>query len=272
MKKLFILGIMLINTTIVNATSYTPLTLPTLSADIRTWTYGKEYSPIFPSSQTFAGVPFNLQLDSSGNNMLCGVAPCSKGQQIINVGVNNVTTVYTLINTGYGSKNANVGSLTFTGSSGAIYTVPLIVGYNVRDHYYGSFVNTTTAPYVTQAVFGVNTKGHAHLDMQRFTLPVDFQNQKLIKIKFNSKASSLGNPFIVGITIATGENIGGQLTGMNANKGGTANCINLRTLQQVTVEIPNGKNTKSWDCSALGLSVNIGDEIKQTIDINGSAF
>ena len=47
---------------------YTTVTLPTLNTDIRTWSGGSGYNSIFPSSQTWNGVPFSLAL-SGGNNV-----------------------------------------------------------------------------------------------------------------------------------------------------------------------------------------------------------
>ncbi len=179
-----------------NAEHYTTLTLRTMNADIRTMSDGNIYLSLFPSSQTFAGVPFSLQVDNAGNDVFAGV-----GQLVINVGVFGVTDVYTLINTAYGTANANVGSITFNGSAGASYTVQLIEGNNVRDHYFGRYVNSTSASYVTQAVFGTNVAGRAHLDMQHFVLPAAFQSQNLANIVFNSTGGNSGNPFLVAATV-----------------------------------------------------------------------
>jgi len=170
--------------------------------DIRGLTGGFNYNPLFQSSQIFDGIPFDFTLDNNGNNVLCGnEISCGSGQHVINVGLFGVTNVYTLINSLWGSTNINVGSLTFNGDAGASYTVQLIEEDNVRDHYYYIFVNTTTAPYVTQNVFGYNYG--AHLDMQNFVLPSSFHNQILNNIVFNSIGESSGSTFIAGITIQT---------------------------------------------------------------------
>jgi hypothetical protein len=185
-----------------SAASYTTLTLPTLNTDLRTWTDGSAYNSLFPSSQNFAGVPFNLQLSNSNNAFFGGtLAGPSSGILDIPVGIYGASNVYTLINTAYGTMNYNVGSITFIGSSSS-YTVNLIEGGNVRDHYYGSFVNSTSDSYVTQAVFGINSSGHAHLDMQNFALPSSFLTQTLNTIEFNSYGAGNGDPFIAGATVA----------------------------------------------------------------------
>jgi hypothetical protein len=51
----------------VRAAQLTPLTLPTLNADIRTWTAGADYAPLFPSTTAFNGVPFELVVDGAGH-------------------------------------------------------------------------------------------------------------------------------------------------------------------------------------------------------------
>lgn len=71
--------------------------------------------------------------------------------------------------------------------------------------------------------------------------------------------------------VAESTALGGSLTGMNANKGGKAVCKNLNTKQQVTVVIPKNTDTRNWDCSSIGLIVNQGDQIKQTVTITGTA-
>ena len=178
-----------------HAATYTTTTLPTLNDDIRTWTGGSAYTSLFPSSQVFSGVPFSLQL-SERKNVFNGV-----GSTTISVGVFGVTDVYTLINTAWGSAGKTVGSITFIGSS-STYAVDLIEGYNVRDHYYGNYVNSTTASYVTQSVFGSNAARTAHLDMQDFVLPTSFQSQTLTSIVFSSTGGSSGSPFLAGLTVA----------------------------------------------------------------------
>jgi len=187
-----------------NAATYTPLALPTpLNTDIRTWTDGSAYNPLFPSSsQTLGGVPFNFQADVNGNTAFGGLG--GSGSITIPAGVNDVSSVYTLINTAFGAYGADVGSVTFNGSLGS-YTVELIEGLNVRDHYYGGFVNTTTDPTTTEAVWGNPNPGNAHLDMQDFILPAAFAGETLDDIVFTDYGfGGDGEPFIAGATALSG--------------------------------------------------------------------
>jgi hypothetical protein len=189
---------------------FTPLPLPTLTDDIRTWTDGSAYAPLYPSSSmTLAGVPFAFQEDAQHNTIFYGgnLASPSDATLTIPVNVFGVTAAYTLINSAYGAQNSLVGRVTFEGSGGLSYSVDLIEGVNVRDHYYGGYVNTTTDPSVTQAVFGNPAPGNAHYDMQTFLLPSAFQTATLQDILFTSLSVGTPNPngkaLIAGATVAS---------------------------------------------------------------------
>ncbi len=178
------------------AASFTAVPLPTLNSDLHVWTSGAIYDPIFPGTQSFSGVPFTLQSDEAGRDVFVG-----KGALELDVNLYGVDAVYTLINSANGTQGENVGSISFIGSTGETYSVDLIEGINVRDHYYGRYVNTVSANYVTTAVFGTNTAGTSHLDMQKFVLPDSFRTQTLNKIIFNSLGDiNKGNAFLAGLT------------------------------------------------------------------------
>jgi len=184
---------------VAGAGTYTPVALPSLNTDIRTWTDGSAYDPLFPSSfEILGGVPFNFQADASGHTAFEG------GSLTIPVNVFGASSVYTLINTAWGAYGADVGSVTFDGSLGNTYTVQLIEGVNIRDHYYNPypFVNTTSDPMTTEAVWGLNSYGYAHLDMQDFILPASFADETLVSIVFDSTGyDPIGEPFIAGATV-----------------------------------------------------------------------
>ena len=197
-------------------TKYVPLPLPELTDDIRGdgWTSGWLYEVLFPSSDLLlGGVPFHFQADNVGNTIFFGgtlEAP-EADTLVIPVGLRGVKTVYTLINSAYGAAGATIGSVTFVGSKGDTYTVDLIEGWNVRDHWYNVnaqgddvFVNTTTDPSTIEAVFGINEPLNAHLDMQVFTLPGRFAGQTLTEIWFDSfllDPYNAGKPFIAAATV-----------------------------------------------------------------------
>lgn len=175
--------------------SYTTLTLPSLNADIRTWTDGSSYNSLFPGTQTFNGVPFQLAVDGDGNTAF------HNSQIDIPVNIFGVTQAFTLINTAFGADGANDGYVSFSGSLGDVYTVDLIEGQNVRDHYDGAFSNTINGVDAIPA-FSAGS-GRARLDQQIFNLPAAFANQTLLSIRFHSNQQGLaGEPFIAAATVA----------------------------------------------------------------------
>lgn len=198
--KTTLAAIALASATVVSqAASFTTLTLPTLNADIRTWTDGSVYVPLFPGTHTYNGVPFALAVDAHSNTAYyTGANPAALD---IAVGVYGVTTAYSLINSGYGAYGANVGSMEFFGSGGAYYKVALVEGTNVRDHYDGVFNNIIDG---VNAVPWFNVgPGRSRLDQQIYNLPVAFATQTLDKITFTGlDMGREGVPFIAGATVA----------------------------------------------------------------------
>lgn len=179
------------------AAPYTTLSLPTLNHDMTDWTDGGVYNSLFPSNRTLADIPFQFEGTAESANAFIG-----PGSLDISVGVFGATNFYTLISSGWGSMGTSLGSISFYGSAGATYFVELVEGLNVRDHYLGDYVNTTTAPYVTEAVWG-NSGSGAHLDMQNFVLPDTFRSQTLTNVVFNAVDNgAAGVPVLVAATVA----------------------------------------------------------------------
>jgi hypothetical protein len=194
-----------------HAVTYFPITIPltSLNEDITTWSDGGVYSGKFIGNRTLGGTPFTLQTNASGYDAFWGsnltpfvLATNSSATLTLSTNLYGATKVYTLINSAWGQAGKTVGSLTFNASNGDVYTIQLVEGVNVRDHFYGGFVNTVSSSSVNLAVMGVNTPGHAHLDMQTITLPDSFQNENLTSIVFTSSGGpSTGLPFLAGITV-----------------------------------------------------------------------
>ena len=189
---------------------YTPVPLPRLTADITTWGDGSRYLPLFPGSQSFAGVPFELQRDAFGNNVFYGGTLSAPVNDVLEIPVSEYGAyqVYSLVSIAYGQAGETVGSLVFEGSGGLTHTVPLVVGVNVRDHYFNvgnPFANSTSDPSVTENVFGSHTPGTAHLDLLTTTLPAAFRGATLQKVTFSSTPPGgdyfLGKPFLAGLTL-----------------------------------------------------------------------
>ncbi len=180
-----------------SASAATTVTLTGSNTDIRTYSDGAVYAPLYDSTQTLAGIPFAFAA-ISGQTAITG------GPVTIVTSIANPGTVYTLVNTAFGSLGSNAGNITFNATGGLSYTVNYIEGDNVRDHFYDGFINTTSSSTVTQTVWGTNTPGTAHLDMQTIVLPSAFHGQTLTSIVFDSsgKDSSTGIAFLAGVTVA----------------------------------------------------------------------
>jgi hypothetical protein len=183
----------------VGAENFTPLVLPERDTDIRTFSDGTTYAPLFSAgSQELEGVPFQFDADESGNTAYIGSSALH-----IPVNISGVTTAYTLINIVWGTQGSLAGTLTFNGSGGLSYGVDLTVGVNVRDHFYGTFVNTTSDPSTVDAVWGDPNPGHAHLDMQIISLPAAFAAATLEEVIFEPLGDfPAGHAFLVAATVA----------------------------------------------------------------------
>ena len=176
------------------AATFTTLTLPSLNVDIRAFTDGATYNPLFPGTQTWNGVPFLLAVDASGNTAF------ENGVLDIAVGVFGVTQAYTIINSRFGTLGSNNGTIEFIGSSSS-FTVDLIQGSNIRDHFDGVFNNTIDNVNAVPA-FNVGP-GRARLDEQIVNLPVAFGSEMLNTIRFTGLDLGVdGVPFIAAATVA----------------------------------------------------------------------
>jgi hypothetical protein len=178
---------------------YTPVALPTdmLNANIQTWTNGSGYAGLFPSTQTWSGVPITLTSNASGNNVFGAGA----GTLDLSVNLFGADSVYTIINSAWGENSNTVGSVRFIGTGGLDYTVNLVEGFNVRDHYNNpkDYTDDLTDPN-SMNVFTSSTG--VRLDMQKFDLPDAFLTQTLTSIQFTSAGGSpQGQPFLAAATV-----------------------------------------------------------------------
>lgn len=172
--------------------------------DAQTYTNGAMYPK---AGYTFAtgGVPMTLS-SLGGNPNTTGIVQdfAFDGQTrllaSIAVNVFGIQTVYTLINSGFGSLNTNIGSVVIHGSNGDTLTYQLIEGLNVRDHYQGSFVNTLSDGTVVPTLFG---DGSVRLDRQKIVLPVAFASETLTSVDFYGNGTGgNGLAFMAGLTVS----------------------------------------------------------------------
>ena len=194
------------------ADSFTPLTMPTLNTNMRTFTDGSVYDNLWPTSgspnpnvlMTAGGIPFAFAQDPSGNTAFIGTFGTTS-TLTMTVDKTGITDVYTLINAAYSQTTSSntIGSVVLNFAGGVSVTENLISGNNVRDHFFGSFVNTTTAPNVTQAAFETNTPGTAHLDMQTWSVPTADTGRELLNVEFIDMPNAGVNPVLAAATVGT---------------------------------------------------------------------
>jgi hypothetical protein len=183
-----------------------PLTTPPLNNDIRMNPDGAFY-PSAPTTLTIGGVPFDLRpLDAAPNTLGVGFLG-SPADTPFDIKTNFVgaTTVYTLINSGFGQAPFTVGTVEFKGANGSDVTFDLTEGFNIRDHFFSTFNNTVTDPTIVTATFGPGGLfNEDRLDRQTFVLPASFANDTLTDIIFAPTAFTgdpAGEPFLAAVTV-----------------------------------------------------------------------
>jgi hypothetical protein len=195
------------------ADSFTELTMPTLNTNMRTFTDGSVYDNLWPTSgspnpnvlMTAGGIPFAFaQSPTSGDTAFIGTFGTTS-TLTMTVDKTGITDVYTLINATYSQTTSGntVGSVVLNFAGGVSVTENLISGDNIRDHYFGSFVNSTTASNVTQAAFETNAPGTAHLDMLTWTVPSADAGLELLNVQFTSTPNAGVNPLLAAATVGT---------------------------------------------------------------------
>ena len=106
-----------------------------------------------------------------------------------------VTTIYSLINSGFGSLGATAGQVIISGTSG-FNSYALTEGINIRDHYNGFYNNVATGLAGT-----AQFPGGVRLDMQAFDVSTLGTLTSLTFEGFNdSNTYFLGQPFLAGLT------------------------------------------------------------------------
>jgi hypothetical protein len=191
-------GVLALCTGRVAAAVETPIDISTLvNQNLQGYTGGTNY-PLGPASITVGTIPFNLAGFPGGGT---GIIQTNNSSFTIPVGVANVTTVYGLINSAFGTSGFGVGNLVFTDSAGDTFSFILVEGTNIRDHFNGAFNNSATDILAT-ACFGGSTCPD-RLDSYQITLPASFAGNTLVSIVFNGTNANAGEPFLAGLTAET---------------------------------------------------------------------
>ncbi|MFY9647848.1 MAG: hypothetical protein WAK29_21900 [Terriglobales bacterium] len=165
--------------------------------------------------QTYNGIPFLIPGNAQGtaNNVWFSDVAANEGGGTVSitipVNVAKVKTVYTLMNTGWGSTQSGLLSVTFTGSGGATWTFDPIGGTNIRDYNNGSFTNTIAchlpAGVGKSATINAWVNGDGQrLDMQVYELPAAFRTQTLVSVTITDNGNvGVQRSFIAALTVST---------------------------------------------------------------------
>jgi len=167
-------------------------------------------------AQTYNGIPYVIPGNAQGtaNNFWLSEIAAGGGSGTVSVtipiNVAKVKTVYTLMNTFWGSTQAGLITVTFTGSNGATWTFDPVGNVNVRD--YNENGNTTDS-IACQLPGGVgqsatinawvNGQGQ-RLDEQVYELPAAFKNQTLVSMTITDSGNEgVQRSFLAAVTVST---------------------------------------------------------------------
>ena len=184
----------------------------------------------YTGSLVLGGVPFEIPQDGlNGWNSFNSAGPNPRSIDLA-VGVPNVTAVYTLINTYWGSLGpTSYAKIEFFGSAGAYFERELIGGVDVRNYNHEPPATATWAQTInestTKEVLAYNSFGLGQrLDMQTFTLPTSFQGQALESIRLtdtggdtNFQRLILSGVSVAAVTPATTPGLPTAVVGIRGN-------------------------------------------------------
>jgi hypothetical protein len=129
---------------------------------------------------------------------------------IIPVNIAKVKTVYTLMNTEWGSTQTGLITITFTGSAGATWTFALTGGVNVRDYNNGNYTDTCICQLPGSVAESgtinawTNTSGQQRLDEQIYELPTAFATQTLESITITDSGNeNVQRAILAAVTVST---------------------------------------------------------------------
>jgi hypothetical protein len=166
-------------------------------------------------AQTYDGVPYLIPGNAQGtaNNFWSSEIAAGGGSGTVSVTVPinlaKVKTVYTVMNTLWGSTQSGLITVTFTGSNGATWTFDPVGNVNVRDYNSGSATNSIACQLpgaVGQSATinaWVNGDGQ-RLDEQVYELPAAFKTQTLVSMTITDSGNSgLQRSFLAAVTVST---------------------------------------------------------------------
>ncbi|MGC2245081.1 MAG: hypothetical protein WA609_00635 [Terriglobales bacterium] len=164
----------------------------------------------------YDGIAYTLLGNKKGTANTAWFASVAAGQGsgtvsiTIPVNVAKVKTVYTLMNTEWGSTQSGLITITFTGSEGATWTFDPVGNVNIRDYNNGGYTNTCICQLpgaVGQSATinaWTNSAGQQRLDEQVYELPAAFATQTLESITItDSGGENIQRAILTAVTVST---------------------------------------------------------------------
>jgi hypothetical protein len=167
-------------------------------------------------AQTYDGIPYLIPGNAKGtvNNFWSSEIAADGGSGTVSVtvpiNVAKVKTVYTLMNTLWGSTQAGLIAITFKGSDGATWTFDPVGNVNVRDYNNNGSTTNSIACQLPGGVgqsatinAWVNGQGQ-RLDEQVYELPTAFRTQTLVSMTIaDSGNTGFQRSFLAAVTVST---------------------------------------------------------------------
>jgi hypothetical protein len=164
-------------------------------------------------TKSYDGVTFDIPGTSTTKNAWFAdvAANLGSGKVSVTIPVNikDVKTVYTLMNTDWGSTAKGLLTITFTGTNGATWTYDPIGNVNIRDYNSGSYTNNIgcalpTGPGTAATVGGFKNGKGQRLDMQMYELPASFAAQTLVSITITDTGNEgVQRAILAALTVST---------------------------------------------------------------------
>jgi hypothetical protein len=221
MQKLSVLMLMIcLGVTLARAAKSPTTTIDISSLTDTTWCAapvgGFINCSTFPyGEQTYDGIPFLIPGNAEGtaNNIWHSDVAAGGGSGTVSltipINVAKVKTVYTLMNTYWGSTQSGLLSVTFTGSAGATWTFNPIGDTNIRDYNNGGYTDTIACQLPSgvgkSATINAWVNGLGQrLDEQVYELPAAFRTQTLVSITITDNGNSgEQRSFLAAVTVST---------------------------------------------------------------------
>jgi hypothetical protein len=164
-------------------------------------------------TKSYDGVTFDIPGTATTHNVWSAYEATNGGSEKVSitipVNIKDVKTVYTLMNTDWGSTAKGLLAIKFTGTNGATWTYDPIGDVNIRDYNNGSYTDAIgcalpTGPGTAATVAAFKNNKGQRLDMQIYELPASFSGQTLVSITVTDSGNTgVQRSLLAALTVST---------------------------------------------------------------------